>query len=119
MAELEASTCTVIDSVLQNESSKDEDVQREYDHAEVYEKLFIEAKVKVSEYFKAREPVKSPPTTVVSNVVNQVENKKTHRLPKIELYKFNGKYVSGCSFGAHLRRYTKMKPLRLKISSST
>ncbi|XP_076645562.1 uncharacterized protein LOC143355011 [Halictus rubicundus] len=90
-SDLDVTTKSVIDTLFEVPGGTEEEIQQEYDDADEYTRKFLQAKHYVADYMATRVNV----TVQAPNPVVQDEIRKTYKLPKIELIKFDGADVAG------------------------
>ena len=89
--ELEESAASIIDQLFSKET-RDEHIQKEIDDNDVYKSKFLLAKFKFDNRIAARNNRATDMSlaSTSGNSSNQVDARKSYKLPKIELVKFSG-----------------------------
>lgn len=99
----------VLDAMF-DEGSDDEALEKDSDEAETYQSRISAAKVKLNECVKASDVASSASNPSVLNP-NSTNGKRTYKLPKIEVKKFNGEILEWLSFWSQFDKIHEDKEL--------
>lgn len=102
----------VLDEMLE-EDRPDEELEKESEESEAYQSRITEAVVKMNAFITTvdNDAVSSRHSTVLNQNSNGGTAKRTYKLPKIEIKKFNGQIIEWLSFWSQFEKIHKDEEL--------
>ena len=99
MAELDSIQCKILDTFMNDQTTSDEDIQKEITAADDYRAKYIQMKFKVRGFL---DPPKS--NVPVAAAVDPQNSQLSHRLPKLEIPKFSGNTRDWLTFWSQFKK---------------
>ncbi|XP_011883862.1 PREDICTED: uncharacterized protein LOC105571005, partial [Vollenhovia emeryi] len=114
MRDLEASSQAFMHLMFDSDSATDADIQKEYDDADQYKKQFLATRLQIADYTDPKE--NQEPSGSTNGVPG--DNKKSFKLPKIELAQFGGDVQGWLQFWNLVKSYPPTAENYSKVISS-